>query len=346
MTVGEAKDVARRWVVDEAGGLPGFVGAYHVGSTHWLPEHAELPAYSDVDVTVVLSGDRMPPNPGKLARGGVLIDGSYLPADALDSAEAVLNDYHLAGAFRVPGIITDPTGRLAALHAAVAPEFARSHWVRRRCEHARQRVLRNLASFDEAQTPHAQVLAWAFAAGVTAHVLLVAGLRNPTVRRRYVAVRELLADCGRLDFYATLLEPLGCADLGADRVRHHIDWLAGAFDAAAAALRTPVVFAGDLRPAARLIAIDGGRDLVDRGLHREAVFWLVVTAARCREVLCADATPDVRDRYEPGFRALLADLGASTSGDLRRRIDQTRALLPRVAEVAETLINANAAVCP
>jgi hypothetical protein len=34
----------------------------------------------------------------------------------------------------VPSIIADPTGRLTALHRAVAPEYARRKWVRARCE--------------------------------------------------------------------------------------------------------------------------------------------------------------------------------------------------------------------
>jgi hypothetical protein len=61
------------------------------------------------------------------------------------------------------------------------------------------------------------VTAWLFATGVTTHVLLVAGLKNPTVRQRYVATRELLADYGRVDFYETLLELLGCAQMSRAR---------------------------------------------------------------------------------------------------------------------------------
>ena len=48
--------------------------------------------------------------------------------------------------------------------------------------------MRNLGGVTPARPWPGQVLAWLFACGVTCHVLLVAGLRNPTVRTRYVAV--------------------------------------------------------------------------------------------------------------------------------------------------------------
>jgi hypothetical protein len=50
-----------------------------------------------------------------------------------------------------------------------------------------------------------------FRRGITTHVLLVAGLRNPTVRNRYVAVRELLADYNAVELHEWLLELLGAA---------------------------------------------------------------------------------------------------------------------------------------
>ena len=70
-------------------------------------------------------------------------------------------------------------------------------------------------------------------------------------------------------------------------------------------LRLP--FAADLTPAARPVAIDGSRELVDGGNHREAVFWVVATAARCQAALNALA-PALAAERERAFRALVADL--------------------------------------
>ena len=55
---------------------------------------------------------------------------------------------------------------------------------------------------------HDQVIAWIFPTDVATHMLLVAALRNPTVRRRYVSAREVLTERGEIDFYERLLGPL------------------------------------------------------------------------------------------------------------------------------------------
>ena len=45
MFVRDAKDAARRWVIEEASRAPGFNGAFYAGSTNWLPDDAVLPAF-------------------------------------------------------------------------------------------------------------------------------------------------------------------------------------------------------------------------------------------------------------------------------------------------------------
>jgi hypothetical protein len=203
--VRDGKDSARRWVTEEASMLPGVEGAFFHGSATEMPDDAPLPVASDVDALVVL-GDPVPPvKLGKMPYRGVLLDVSALPGNDLQSPDQVLGRYDPAGSFRRPSVISDPTGRLGALRAAVSRDFAKRRWVARRCAHARERVLRHLQSADAAAPFHDRVTAWLFATGVTTHILLVAGLRNPTVRRRYAATRDLLADYGHLGFFETLL---------------------------------------------------------------------------------------------------------------------------------------------
>ncbi|HEV2067551.1 MAG TPA: hypothetical protein VGR08_12015, partial [Thermomicrobiales bacterium] len=264
-------------VIEEASEVPGFRGAFFHGSTNWLPDDAILAGASDVDVMVVLANPSPALTRGKLLYRDVMLDVSSLPSDQLRSPEMILGQYHLAGSFRAPGIILDPSGQLTDLQAAVSKGYVKRHWVYRRCEHARDKVLRNLESLNESVPFYDQVTAWLFAAGVLTHVLLVAGLRNPTVRRRYVATRELLAEYGHSDLYETLLGLLGCARMSRAHVEHHLAALAEAFDAAAAVVTTPFFFAPDISDIARPIAIDGSRELIEHGSHREAVFWMVAT---------------------------------------------------------------------
>jgi hypothetical protein len=211
--------------------------------------------------------------------------------------------------------------------------------VRARCGHVREKILGNLQSLERPAPLHDHVMAWLFATGLTTHMLLVAGLWNPTVRRRYVAARELLEAHGRLDLYEELLGLLGCAGLGRRRVERHLAGLAELFDAASAAIRTPFFFASDISQQARPIAIDGSRELIEAGLHREAIFWIVATASRCQKVLHHDA-PALGDRFLPGYLELLADLGMMSPADLRARGGQVSAYLPRLMGAAEAIMEA------
>jgi hypothetical protein len=344
MFVGHAKGIARQWVLEEGRDTPGFYGAFFHGSVNWLSDDATLPTTSDVDVMVVLT-DSAPPNKlGKFLYRGVLLEVSYLPRAQVQYAEQVLGQYQIAGSFSVPSVILDPSGELTELQEAVSREYARLPWVRKRCEHARNNVLNFLNGLNESALFHDQVAPWLFGTGVTTHILLVAGLKNPTVRTRYLAERELLVDYGRLPFYETLLEMLGCARMRRGQAEEHLVALAGAFDAAKIAIRTPYRFAADLTDLARPVAIDGSRDLIERGDHREAIFWMVATYSRCQWVLQHDAPQDVQEKYSVGYRELLADLGITSFADLQRRGEQVRDALPRIWEVAEAIMAANPAI--
>ena len=340
LIVKQARDAARLWVWEEASGTPGFSGAFFHGSTNWLPDHAELSTSSDVDVMVVLDDPNPPPRPGKFIFHDALLEVSYLPGDQLRSPALVLGQYHLAGSFRTPSIIADPSGELTNLQSAVARDFAKHRWVSRRCEHARDKILGGY-SLIESDPFHDQVVAWLFPAGITTHVLLVAGLRNPTVRTRYLAARELLADYGRLEFHESLLGLLGCARMSQARVEHHLSALADAFDAAKGVIETPFFFATDISDLARPIAIDGSKELIANGYHREAIFWMVATYSRCQKVFHHDAPREMQKQYSHGYRALLADLGIRSISDLQRRYAEVRAFLPQVWDVAEAIMAAN-----
>jgi hypothetical protein len=57
MKVKQAREAARRWMVEEASRIPGFCAAYTAGSTNWLPDDANLTASSDLDIMVVLADE-------------------------------------------------------------------------------------------------------------------------------------------------------------------------------------------------------------------------------------------------------------------------------------------------
>ncbi|TRV79756.1 hypothetical protein FKN01_08825 [Streptomyces sp. 130] len=341
MGLGEARAAAAHWVAAHARPAPDYLGACFSGSAVGRPDDMEWPGSSDVDVVVVTAGSEAPAKPGKLLYRGALLEITYEPWPLLADPEAVLGAYHLAGVFRRDTVIDDPTGRLRALHAYVAPRFARREHVLRRCRDARHRVESRLAALDTAQPFAARVLAWLFPTGVTTHVPLVAALRNPTIRLRYPAARDVLTAYGQQALYPELLALLGCAEVSAPLVRHHLDELARTFDATVPVVRTPFFFAGDLTERARPVALDGSRELADRGDHREAVFWILATFARCHTVLAVDA-PALHTARLPAFREAVADLtGIAHTGDLLARRDAVLRFVPRLWTVAEEIVAAN-----
>lgn len=340
MRVGQARAAAVRWVVEYARREAGFRGAYFSGSTVGLPDDAPLPPTSDVDVVVVTAEDEPPVKPGKLRHHGALLEISYLPWALLARADDVLTSYHLAGSFRTDTLIDDPTGRLRELLAYVAPRFAARDRVRGRYQDACHRITDRLGALDASAPFHEQVTGWLFPTGVTTHVLLVAATRNPTVRLRYPAVRDVLTDYGLPDLYPRLLDLLGVSRLSPERVERHLRALTTTFDATAEVSRTAFFFSSDITATARPIAIDGSRDLLDRGDHREAVFWIIATFARCHTILAADA-PRLHASLAPAFREAVADLGVTGTADLLDRAGRTIAFLPTLRRAAEDILAAN-----
>jgi hypothetical protein len=172
-------------------------------------------------------------------------------------------------------------------------------------------------------------------------MVMLAGLTNPTVRRRYAAARDLLSTYGLGDVYETLLDYLGCRQISRERVEYHLGKLAELFDVAAATARTPFRFLSDISATARPISIDGTRALIEAGSHREAIFWIVATQARCQGVLHRDASAETQQHFAAGLWELLGDLGIESPAALEARAERSRAAVPEVWATVEQIIAAN-----
>lgn len=338
MLVGDARATARAWVAEHAAQDAHFRGAFFSGSAAALPEDSALPGWSDVDVVVVVSHPTAPPKLGKFVYRGVLLEVTYLPWTALASVATVAASYTLAPSFSSDQVILDPTGQLGLLRDEISPRFGDPAAVRLRYEDAISRIDARLSTLDPTASWHDQVTAWMFPTSVTTHVVLVAALRNPTVRLRYLAAREVLRDHDQDALYLSLLRLLGCDDCDRQSVQHHLDRLAVTFDQAVPVSRTPFFFSTDITRAARPIAIDGSQHLIDGGDHREAVFWIIATYARCQKIFAAEAPAHLRDDAELRFRDAVTDLlGVHDSADLLDRREAVRALLPALRQSAATI---------
>ena len=339
MQLTNARSLAQQWVEDHRSSDPGFVGAFLTGSALEVDPAGALPVDSDLDVVVVT--DRVaPPDPEKLLVRGVRLDVSRLSAAALADPAVVARTHWLAPSFRARSprrtdpLLADPHGRLAAVRAQVAPMFDQPGVVLARRDSVEQRLRSVLASVAGHSSWPAQVLSWAFGTSLVTHMLLVSGLRNPTVRLRYVRVGELLEERGLSGHLPVLFGHLGCRDLSPEQVRAQLPTLADGFDAAALVNRASVVGSHEIVASARPVAVSGTERLVSAGLHREAVFWMVVTLARSQLVLEADADPALARAHRTGFDEAVRQLVG-----LRGPQD----LVPRTADVLEALPHARAA---
>jgi hypothetical protein len=340
MRIDQARGIAWQWVAANAAAIPGFAGAFVHGSGAALPDDADLPDTSDFDVMVVIDGPMPETKLGKFRSEGLLLEVSYLGGDEITSAEQVLGQYHLAGSFRHNGILADPSGRLTAIQREVGRDFAKRTWVVRRCEHALDRVLTGFAFNPDAAFPD-QVISWLFPTGVLTHILLVAGLENPTVRARYLATRRLLERYALAECYQPLLALLGADRFSRGETEAALADIAAQFEAAARVVAPSYPFAADLSPTGRAVAIDGSRELIAQGNHREAIFWMAVTATRCQQVFLRNGDAALQATYEPPYRQFLAGLGINSTDDLERRRAETNAFVLQVWRVAETIIEAN-----
>jgi hypothetical protein len=125
------------------------------------------------------------------------------------------------------------------------------------------------------------------------------------------------------------------------RVGQHLTTLTDIFDAAKKAIKTPFPFASDLSDIARPIAIDGSFELIERGYHREAMFWIAVTHSRCQKVLSSDASAELAQSFSDSYRDLVGDLGIASFSEVRRRCAEVERFLPRVWEAAERIMATN-----
>lgn len=335
MRVGAARAVAVGWVRRYAAREPGFRGALFSGSTVGLPDDAVLPVSSDVDVLVVRDGPVG--KVGKFLYRGVLLEVSDVAWGEVADPEVVLGSFVFAPLFRRDTLIADPTGGLAQVRRRVSAGFAEEVWVRRRLAGVRGRVESGLRVLDGAAPLHRQVTAWLFPTSVAALLPVVAALRDPTVRRRYVVAREVLAGLGLSGRYAGLIGLLDGGGVSAGGAREHLRGLARTFDVVVEVGRSRFPFSGDLSVAGRPVVVDGARELIGAGSHREAMFWILATFARCHEVLAVDA-PELGVELSPLFEAALADAGVSSVVDRRRRADEVLGWLPGWWETAEGVL--------
>lgn len=341
MIVKEVKDVASQWVTEEASKISGFYGAYFCGSINWMSYDAPFPSASDVDVEIAFEGSDSPDVHRKFLYRDVVFEVSYAPASHFQSPEIILGDYPTACHFSTSSIIADPSGQLTRVQKVVSLDYAKRKWVYKRCEDARKRLLTMLQGLDESDPFHDQVSAWLFANVMPTHIILMAGLKDPTVRKGFVASREVLARYDYLQIYNSMLDILGSTQWSRAQAEFHLTALGEVFDVCKEIVKTPFYFSTNISDIARPAMIGGSKKLIESGYHREAVFWIAVVYSWCQKILFNDASEDTQNQFTPGYWLLLSELGINSFSDLQERNDRNRDSLPVIWSIAEAIIASN-----
>jgi len=339
MLVREVKHIARQWIAQEAQKLPGMLGAFYHGSINWSPDESAFSSTSDVDLVVITEPGNL--KPGKLVFNNLILDISYMPEAAFRDPQDVLTTYYLAGSFAKSPLFEAKSNQLSAVHTEVVNQYAHRSWVIKRCENACQNCMRYFQRFDQASSLDEKVSTWLFARGVMAHVLLTAGLKNPTVRRRYVDVKALLRHYGALDYHEQLLHLSGFDVITPGQAKGHLLALGEIFDNARSARKSSYRFSSDISDAGRVLAVDGSAELIEAGYHREAMFWIVATFARCMHILTRYGNPPVGKTATERFDDLLADLGLESEAAFDRSNEMALDFLPSLREQSFRLMRLN-----
>ena len=316
MMTKEARQIAVEWVEANWENYPEFVGARFGGSINVTPDDAPWPDTSDVDISILSDAPR---SLSQVHYRGVLLEVSTRPMAQFDlSWEAVVSDFRHAIHYSVPSIIKDPTGRLQAVHERVRVEYPRKKWVTKRCEGATERAnavldgwLQQIGFNDD--SAWGAVFALYYATFVAAEILALADLRNPTVRKSFVVSRQVLAQCGRLDLQESLLQALGAADLTPAQVDGQLAELRPAFEQASTVIRNPFFFSDMLQLDMISSTLGGIQEIIDMGLHREAVFWLQSVRAVAQRAIESDAPDHDKDHFQQGYSRILDELGLRTT---------------------------------
>jgi hypothetical protein len=189
-----------------------------------------------------------------------------------------------------------------------------------------------------------QVFDLYYAVFLLSEILPVADLRDPTVRKSFVLAQEILQKQGRLDLQEAMFALLGCQAMSRTDVEALFAVYTEAFDQASLFLRTPFFFSSEVSANSRPVSVGGVREIIDSGLHREAMFWMMAIYSIAVKVMQNDAPDAEKAAHLQQYRQQLADLGLRTKADIIDRAEQLKALAPTFMEVAEKIMDYNPAI--
>lgn len=334
-----AKDIPKflaPWLENFLRENPFIRGAYLAGSVAELHPDDEIGSCSDIDIMMPIDSPARD-KPGKIPYNSFIIEGTFIPWGELRDPERSMANYHVAHGLHHNLVLADQTGELTALCEYIAAEFPKPERIRARVDNVITKIESNLNGFRTDVPVERQCMGLLFTAGILTHAVLVAAMRNPTVRMRYRAVRDVLIPAGRSAEYEELMRVAGFADFTAEEAETYLADMASLFDAVEPLRRTRFPFTSDLCAEMRPTAVDDLSTMIRSGSHRETLFWLCATYTRLMQQAAYDA-PELYNEEMPSFLRLMKRVGLGTPEARLRRAEAIRAALPGIRALCEQII--------
>jgi hypothetical protein len=335
LPVREVVAIVRQWVDQHARHWPDFAGAYLWGGITALPSEAPFPLYRDVDVVVVLATDT-PADEQEVFFGGLSLEIITKSLAEHHDAPAVLANPSAGPNVATTQILADPTGTLGNLQRAVAADYGRRRWVVARCAAEQAAAADGLGAMRRATTPAGRLDAVRDVLMALSGLLAVAELKRPTTRRTLALLRELLVAHGRADLQETALAVMGAAALDVAAVERLLAQTMATFDRAAAVNRTPIPYGFAIQPHLRPYYLEGTREMIDQGLHREAVFWIACLDT-AYFVLENDAPAAEKAGFAAQLRELYDSLGYTSAAAWGQRVAAAEGLAAEIYQLADAI---------
>jgi len=93
--------------------------------------------------------------------------------------------------------------------------------------------------------------------------------------------------------------------------------------------------------AARPKWIDGSKEIIDMGYHREAVLWMLVIRSLCQIAIRNDAPENQKDQYDQEYKRFLERLGIGSFHGYEQRAVLCRETLKETMHAAKVIMNKN-----
>jgi hypothetical protein len=325
--------MAKEWVEENAGQLPGFCGAYLAGTLSHLNQDASFPSYQDVDVNVVVNDlSQIPARKTQQRYQGLVVDGEFHSVEAYRSPETVLSSAENAPNVVAGRILADPQGLLAELLPVVEREYGRRKWVQARCNWEKQLVMEHLQAIQPESScgDVFEELIWVVLG--LAGLVAVAALKPPTTRRCLALAREILHAAGRPELQEALLQVWGCAHVKHKDVQFCLEACIQAFDQALSVIQAPCYgVQRDLYP----YLVEGSREMMAAGHQREAMFWIMLMHSLSNRAVQRDGSEAERALSQAALNRVLVKLGLGTLAERRARLELATSVTARVFEFAD-----------